>query len=316
MTFKHILLRSVQFVVLTVLFLAFYIGGAMLVARSLPPMTLAEPGPIPSPWDMVVVGAAHTLVIMLMILWSRWRGWRLMVAVALAYYGAITFMTQIETAYFLSSLTVNEGTLRELFLMGMPTAFLFVPLAVVILGRATGPADSGEPNDRLVMPVGQWLWKLALIIVAYWVLYFGAGYFIAWQNPELRAFYSGVDAGNFFLQMQVILITDPWLAPFQALRALLWVACALPVIRMTAGSPWRAALLVGLLLAVPSNLGHLLANPLIPAASVRMSHMIETMSSTFIYGLIIVWLLHRKHSSVADLFGLGSHQAPAQPVAR
>ena len=200
--------------------------------------------------------------------------------------------------------------------MGMPTAFLFVPLAVVILGKARGPADSGEPNDRLVMPVSQWLWKLALIIVAYWVLYFGAGYFIAWQNPELRAFYGGEDPGSFFLQMQVILTTDPWLAPFQALRALLWTLCALPIIRMTAGSPWRAALLVALLLAVPSNLGHLLANPLIPAASVRMSHMIETMSSTFVYGLIIVWLLHRRHYSVADLFGLGTHQPPAQPVVR
>src|SRR5690606_39806497 len=75
MTFKHSLLRSVQFVVLTALFLAFYIGGAMLVASSLPPMSLAEPGPIPSPWDLVLVGAAHTLVIMLIILWSRWRGW-------------------------------------------------------------------------------------------------------------------------------------------------------------------------------------------------------------------------------------------------
>ena len=316
MSIKQIVLRIIQFAVLTVLFLAFYIGGAMLVAQSLPPMSLAEPGPIPSPWDLVLIGAAHTAVIMLIILWSRWRGWRLMVATALAYYGAITFMTQIETAYFLSSLTVSADTLRELFLMGMPTAFLYVPLAVVILGKARGPADNGEPNDRLVMPMSQWLWKLALIIVAYWVLYFGAGYFIAWQNPELRAFYGGEDPGNFFLQMQVILTTDPWLAPFQALRALLWTLCALPVIRMTTGSPWRAALLVGLLLAVPSNLGHLLANPLIPAASVRMSHMIETMSSTFLYGLIIVWLLHRRHYSVADLFGLGTHEPPVQPVAR
>lgn len=301
MIFKQILLRTGQFVLLTALFLVFYIGGAMLTASTLPPVGQAEPGPIPSPWDFVLVGAAHTAVIMLLILWSRWRGWKLMAAVAFAYYGAITFMTQIETAYFLTSLTVKPETLRALFLMGMPTAFLFVPLAVLILGRVRGDSVDVAPNNRLVMPVSQWLWKLALIIVAYWVLYFGAGYFIAWQNPELRAFYGGEDPGNFFLQMQSILTLDPWLAPFQALRALLWTLCALPVIRMTSGSAWRAALLVGLLLAVPSNLGHLLANPLIPAASVRMSHLIETMSSTFVFGLIIVWLLHRRHTSLADL---------------
>ena len=46
----------------------------------------------------------------------------------------------------------------------------------------------------------------------------------------------------------------------------------------------------------------LLSNPLIPDASVRMSHMIETAISAFLFGVIIVWLLHRKRNSVWDLF--------------
>jgi hypothetical protein len=117
--------------------------------------------------------------------------------------------------------------------------------------------------------------------------------------------------------MQFNLAHDPWLMPFQALRALLWVLCALPVISMTTGSPWRAALVVGLIFAVPSNMGHLLANPLIPANSVRMSHMVETMSSTFVFGLIVVWLLHRRHTSLMDLFGSKvRHDEPAPIVSR
>ena len=133
----------------------------------------------------------------------------------------------------------------------------------------------------------------------------------------MRAFYGGVDLGNFWQQMQFNLATDPWLTPFQALRALLWVLCALPVINMTTGSPWRAALLVGLIFAVPSNMGHLLANPLIPANSVRMAHMVETMSSTFAFGLIVVWLLHRRHTSLMDLFGIKArHDEPAPIVSR
>ena len=317
MTFRDAILRSVQFVILTPLFLVFYIAGAMFTVGTLPPLGLAEPGPIPAPWDIVLVGASHTVVIMLLILWSRWRGWRLMLAVGLVYYGCVTFLTQIETAYFLTRLTVGPETLRALFLMGLPTAFLFVPLAVVMLGRARTVQPTPAPSNAMAMPVSQWAWKLVAIIVVYWLLYNGAGYFIAWQNPELRAFYGGEDLGSFWLQMQFNLVNDPWLTPFQALRALLWVLCALPVISMTTGNPWRAALLVGLIFAIPSNMGHLLANPLIPANSVRMSHMVETMSSTFVFGLIVVWLLHRRHASLTDLFGIKERRdEPASVLSR
>jgi len=40
-----------------------------------------------------------------------------------------------------------------------------------------------------------------------------------------------------------------------------------------------------------------LANPFLPIASVRLSHMIETALSTFLFGAIIVWLLHRGASA-------------------
>ena len=56
MTVRKSLLFLVQLIVLTPLFLLFYIGGAMLTASSLPPMALAEPGPITAPWDLVTTG--------------------------------------------------------------------------------------------------------------------------------------------------------------------------------------------------------------------------------------------------------------------
>jgi hypothetical protein len=75
---------------------------------------------------------------------------------------------------------------------------------------------------------------------------------------------------------------------------------------MIKGKPWKTALILGLLYAIPVNIGHLMANPLIPSNSVRLTHMVETASSTFIFGLIVVWLLHRAHTSLPDLFGLRS----------
>lgn len=140
------------------------------------------------------------------------------------------------------------------------------------------------------------VWKLAAIALAYLILYWNAGYFIAWQNPELRAFYGQPgEATPFLASLANTLRDDPLLFPFQILRAMLWTLCALPVIRGSRVNVWWTAFLVGLLFSVPQNIGHILANPLIPIASVRLSHMIETASSTFLFGVIVVWLLHRGH---------------------
>jgi hypothetical protein len=213
-------------------------------------------------------------------------------------------VVQIEAWYFLSSITVGSQLLPRLFLMGIPPAFLFIPLAVWVLGKGRATADAAT-NLPLIIPIQQWIWKLAAIVVVYLVLYWGAGYFIAWQNPELRAFYGQPgEALPFFTHMATQMRDDPLLFAFQMLRALMWTLCALPVIRGSRVKPWWTALLVGLLFSVPSNASHILANPLMPIASVRLSHMIETASSTFIFGTIVVWLLHREHQTLGDLVGI------------
>jgi hypothetical protein len=144
------------------------------------------------------------------------------------------------------------------------------------------------------MPIQQRLWKLAVLVLLYLVLYWGAGYFIAWQNPELRAFYGQPgDPLPFWTHTANTLRREPMLFPLQVLRALLWVLCALPIIRGSRLKPWWTALLVGCLFSV-SNLGQIIANPLMPVASVRLSHLIETASSTFVFATLIVWLLHRE----------------------
>jgi len=311
------LLRTGQFVLLTFLFAFIYIQTSQLCGPYMPDLSLAEPGPIPSPLDFLLVSAGHVAVLMLVLLSSRWAGWKLALATTFSYLGVTTVMAQIETAYFLSGLTLPPALLPRLVLMGLLTAVLFIPLAVVILWRVREKGNGSTPNERLVMPARQWLWKLAAIIPVYLLLYYGAGYFIAWQNPELRAFYGGTDPGSFFAQLLSIVKNDPWLTPFQMMRALLWVMFVLPVIRMTGGSghkgAWWTAVLVGLLLAVPMNIGHILSNPLIPAASVRLSHMIETASSNFIFGLAITWLCYRRHASLADLFGVRAGET-TQPL--
>lgn len=69
---------------------------------------------------------------------------------------------------------------------------------------------------------------------------------------------------------------------------------------MMKGPWWEAGLAVALLFSVVMA-QLLMPNPYMPEA-VRMAHLIETASSNFIFGWIVVWLLHRHHSSLRDLF--------------
>jgi hypothetical protein len=186
------------------------------------------------------------------------------------------------------------------FYIGAAQAIIGIPLATLLFGKA-----KRDPETPIKFTPGlkgtQWLWKLAAIIVLYELLYFGFGYYVAWKNPAVTAFYQGTDPGSFLAQMRNVATQTPTLIPFQALRALLWTAFALPVISMLRHKPWLGALLTGLLLSLPMNVPHIVPNPYMPPA-VRTAHFIETVSSTFIFGVLMFWLLHRHHRSLAALF--------------
>ena len=140
------------------------------------------------------------------------------------------------------------------------------------------------------MPVRQWIVKLSLIVIAYVVIYFTFGYFIAWKNDAVRAYYGGSDPGSLLTQMRIMLRDTPMLVPLQVVRALLWAALAVPVIRMMKGEWWEAGLAVALLFAVVMNSQLLLPNPLMPR-EVRMVHLLETASSNFLFGWLVVLVL-------------------------
>jgi hypothetical protein len=251
---------------------------------------------------LLTVCFLDTIVLAYIILRSRWAGWRLIATVFLVFFGVMTFMSQIESLVFH---ILPPGMLPRLILLGVLVTAPFSPMAVIILGkRKAEPATVNEPNSRLLMPANEWAWKLAVIAIAYVILYTAFGYFVAWKNPAVQAYYGGIDEGNYFARMYTILTSTPWFLPFQALRGMLWTLFALPVIRMMKGRWQETAFAVGLVFAVLMNSQLLLPTPLMPEA-VRMTHLVETASSNFIFGCLIVWLLHRHHSLLSDLFRAG-----------
>lgn len=290
-------------ILLCLVFVICFTAGGMIVGSGLPEGSTTQPGLVPVTVGILIIAVANVSVVTFLIVSSRWGGWKLAISLAFVYYGVATLLPQIETWYFLSSLTVPPQLLPRLFLMGIPTAFVFVPLAVWILAKDRSAVHVSS-DFVLKMGVRDWLWRVAVLAIVYVVLYWCAGYFIAWQNPELRAFYGQPgDPQPFLVHTLNTLMNQPSLFGLQLLRGAFWVLCALPVVAGSKFKTTSTGVMVGLFFSVPQNVAQILPNPLMPLASVRLSHLIETTLSTFVFGVIVVLMLHWKHCSGVNTSG-------------
>src|SRR5258706_14007088 len=74
---------------------------------------------------------AYTFLVSLVTAWiiqsSRWRGLKLIAALAFTFYGLMTFLSQIETIPYLRA-KMPPGLIKNLFVMGAEVPVLFVPL--------------------------------------------------------------------------------------------------------------------------------------------------------------------------------------------
>ena len=275
----------IRFVAVTfVYFVCFAVVSGALLAPAAETSSASEAGAALG--ALLLVSLINAAVWTYVILRSRWAGWKLILTVFLLFYGVSTFMPQIETAYFISRLP--PGMLPRLFLAGLIMAAIFSPLAVLILGKVRSAANEPSPLNLTVA-------RVALIVVVYIAIYFTFGYFIAWRNPAVRAYYGGSDPGGFITQITTLLRTEPMLFVLQAVRGLLWTAIAVPVIKMLKGEWWESGLAVALVFAVMTS-QLLLPNPLMPT-EVRMTHLLETATSNFLFGWLVVLILRRPRFS-------------------
>ena len=308
MTVKSTLFLVLKVIGLTiVMFILFSVGASAFTANSAMAQQMSPEESAASGSRLLVVSLIDTVVLTYFIKRSRLSGLRLMLVVALVFYGVKTFISVIEAWWFMNNLTPEE--IPGLFLMTVPMAVLFPPVAVWVLGKGKKEVDEA-PNTRLVMPVGQLVWKVALLtVVIYPLLFWTFGYYVAYSNPELVAFYGDTHPGSFLAQLSNVWAEDPLVFAFEILRGALWVALAAPVIRTTKGRVWEAGLIVVLLFTLVQNDVHLIPGAMPP--SVRLSHFVETASSNLIYAVILTWLMHRRHDSLRHLFSF-SRSEPAR----
>jgi hypothetical protein len=283
-------------------FLVCFLVPYGLLLPSAPSDSAPTASPISPVLALLLIAALNTAVVSWLILRSHLRGWWLAATMTLVFYGVQVLQPQVESLIFQTSPGYAShlpiGMIPRIMAAGLAHACLWVPLVVLVLGRWR-PDTRWEPPSRPATQLAEWSWKLLLAALAYVVLYFTFGYYVAWRNPAITAYYQGTDAGTFWSNFRNVLRDTPWLPPVQALRGLLWAALALVVIRALKGPVWEKALAVGALFAVVMNAGLLLPNPYMPH-EVRMIHLIETASSNFLFGVLLVWLFAVQPASRAD----------------
>ncbi len=276
---------SLRYLLLTVIYLVTWLAGVTTGITLLTPASAPASGS-ESAFDpmLLVVAALHTLVLVIYLRHTDLRGWRMVLRLAAISFGLTFLITQVESLWFINPLNMEKGMVYGLMAGGLASSLIFAWAAVRII-----PA---RKEVRMLQPAGiaanrkSILLLLFLIVIAWPALYFLAGYYIAWQSPELREYYSSTVEMKSFLEMMEINILEG-LYTFQVLRSLIWLALAYIILRpLDPATVVTKMILTGSLFAVLGSSQLLLENPIMPD-TIRIVHLIETAVSTFIWGAIL-----------------------------
>jgi hypothetical protein len=130
-----------------------------------------------------------------------------------------------------------------------------------------------------------------LILFGYPILYLTFGYYVAWQSESLRVFYKDSPAlASYGHQVAEAFVNGIYL--FQLLRGVIWIVTTIPLVLMLRGNIWGQYLIVGVLSALLPTSLLFIPNPYMPA-DVAMVHFVETSTSNFVWGLLMVWAIRK-----------------------
>jgi hypothetical protein len=298
------LLLGIKVVVLAVAYAVIFVVGTMVSGMSrqaAATSTAAATSAVP-PADestvlllLFVASLIQVIVVTYLVLQAQWSGWKVTGALFLVF-----LSTWLQSA--MESVVYLQGKVPAHFnvqmpILGLVIGLLFSPMAVWLLGGFKRKAADVPRIEHARWSPGEWAGKVAALAVAFVAIYYLCGYFIAWQNPELRQFYQGsTEIKTFWVHMAAVWYGTPWMIPYQAGRGLLWVATTLPAIWMLRGSRARVALGGALMyLGLGGSVMLILPNPLMPP-TVAHTHLIETAVASLLFGGFVGWMMARREA--------------------
>ena len=234
---------------------------------------------------LLISSAWTCFVICYIIKKSNWNGIKITLSVIGMVFFIQYFMTQIETLLFGHAFEVlTTFDVLNIMIAGLVPIIVIVPLAVKFFQNKSGD------NSFEMISIPKIALKLVIIGIIYMFVYFIFGYFVAWQFEELRFFYSGSTVLIGFIdQIMVNFNSNPFIFPFQIFRGILFGIAAVPLLMMFKNN--KNYFFISLcLLYLCSAIVLIIPNPLFPDA-VRYGHLIEMVSSMFVFALITGFIL-------------------------
>ncbi|MCL2127542.1 MAG: hypothetical protein FWH38_04750 [Treponema sp.] len=205
------------------------------------------------------------------------------------------FMMQIETMFFIGAF--SGITVRDVVLI--MAAGLLPLLAVVPLMAAFFQCRDKAVIEKPRLDLKKTAVRLALIGIIYVCIYMAFGYFVAWQEVELRVFYSGAaDKLSFLGQLANNVRTNPLIYPFQFVRGMLFGLFIIPLTFMIKN---RASFLASVCFVYLSTATVLLIPNVLFPDMVRFAHLREMASSMLLFALIAGRILRGKDSEAVGV---------------
>lgn len=234
----------------------------------LPPMPTGD-GPPTALQAVFVTNGAMAIVLSTLASRLRVRRVRLGLVLFVAFFCLSVGMMMIETLYFNKSVNMPMDLLMRWGVQGV--------IGAAIIG-AVGAFLYHPPDEAPTLIPANILRRLMALTLIYVVLYYSAGYFIAWQSAAVRAYYSN---------MNIPLV--PTIA-LQLFRGFLWALISLYIVTRMKGSLVSRAVVMAALFWIVTSIQLLYPNVMMPWA-VRRMHLVEVGSSELVYGFIAVFVL-------------------------
>jgi hypothetical protein len=213
-------------------------------------------------------------------------GWKRIAATAFVVYGIQLFMTQMETWIFREAFpTMGQAELVKLVTMGLVVIFLASAFAALLWKKKTATVYKAESQPMF----RGWAYKIPILSVAYMLLYFFFGTYIAFQSEALRNFYE-TSLGN--INTNGLIVT-------QIFRGALWVLLCLPLVLWLKGKRTEKIISTVLFLALLPTILLFFPNPFMPY-EIRMYHFVEVFLSNGIFGALTAWWLTSKKVFVKE----------------
>jgi hypothetical protein len=267
-------------------------------------ITGSNPPPPADPFALVIaflwVCVVNSFLVTLMIWATRqYSGWMKWSALILYLFAIQFFLTQMETYFFSGSFAISSEQIVSILVSGFLVSSITAGIGIYVFKKLYQNME-GRPlrleikNARTFIPS-----VIFMACIVYPMVYMTFGYYIAWQNENLRMFYAGSTQINpFFTQLAQSFSDGVFF--FQMLRGLIWLLVSVPIVVMLRHMKIFQYLLVGLFSALlPASL-LFIPNPYMPG-DIALSHFYETSTSNFLWGVVVTYGVNLHAGAVESL---------------